>query len=69
MQTGDCLRYGLKYQKEWGLEMLEGFVGSADTGAEDLVRASRAALANHCEKGNVDLVCEGLYQVWTNNGA
>jgi hypothetical protein len=31
------------------VEMMEGYVTSADTGSEDLVRASRAALAEVCE--------------------
>lgn len=31
------------------MSMLEGYVGSADTGSEELVRASRAALASYCE--------------------
>lgn len=30
------------------IELLSGLVGSADTGSEDLIRASRAALVEYC---------------------
>lgn len=45
-------------------ELLAGFVTSADTGNEDLVIASRAALSDYCEANqeNLDLVCQGLFQ-------
>lgn len=45
-------------------ELLAGFVTSADAGNEDLVIASRAALADFCSAsdGNLGLVCNGLLQ-------
>ncbi|KAH6996172.1 tubulin folding cofactor D C terminal-domain-containing protein [Ilyonectria sp. MPI-CAGE-AT-0026] len=48
----------------WMAELLAGFVTSADTGNEDLVIASRAALSDYCEANqeNLDLVCQGLFQ-------
>lgn len=55
------------YQREWFLEMLEGYVGSADTGSEELVRNSRAALAAYCESGNTDLVCQTLVDMLRKN--
>lgn len=44
--------------------LLAGFVTSADTGNEDLVIASRAALCDFCESSadNLALVCEALLQ-------
>jgi hypothetical protein len=49
--------------------MLQGYVTSADTGNEDLVRSSRAALAEFCETGEKerDLICGGLFRVLMNN--
>lgn len=48
--------------------MLEGYVSSADTGSEDLVRVSRAALADFCEEANnIDLVCLALFEVLKKN--
>lgn len=44
----------------WGLNLLEGYVTSADTGSEDLIRASRAALVEYCNKGNGDWICGQL---------
>ncbi|EON98928.1 putative small nuclear ribonucleo protein [Phaeoacremonium minimum UCRPA7] len=43
-------------------ELMAGFVTSADTGNEDLVIASRAALSEYCEKSqeNLDRVCAAL---------
>lgn len=43
-------------------ELLAGLVVSADTGNEDLVIASRAALTEYCEAGqeNIDRVCMAL---------
>ncbi|KAH7160863.1 tubulin folding cofactor D C terminal-domain-containing protein [Dactylonectria macrodidyma] len=48
----------------WMAELLAGFVTSADTGNEDLVIASRAALSDYCEASqeNLDLICKGLHQ-------
>ncbi|KAF7544693.1 hypothetical protein G7Z17_g9747 [Cylindrodendrum hubeiense] len=48
----------------WMAELLAGFVTSADTGNEDLVISSRAALSEYCETSdeNLDLVCQGLLQ-------
>lgn len=46
----------------WISELLAGFVSSADTGNEDLVIASRAALSEYCEASpdNLNLVCSAL---------
>ncbi|KAF4980770.1 hypothetical protein FZEAL_3284 [Fusarium zealandicum] len=46
----------------WMAELMAGFVTSADTGNEDLVIASRAALCDFCEasQDNVDLICQAL---------
>lgn len=43
-------------------ELMSGFVTSADTGNEDLVIASRAALTDFCEtsQDHLDLVCNAL---------
>lgn len=45
-------------------ELLAGFVTSADTGNEDLVIASRAALSDFCEASheNLDRICHALLQ-------
>ncbi|KAJ4015123.1 hypothetical protein NW752_006575 [Fusarium irregulare] len=49
---------------QWMAELMSGFVGSADTGNEDLIIASRAALCDFCEASheNLDLVCQALLQ-------
>lgn len=46
----------------WMAELLAGFVSSADTGSEDIVIASRAALCDHCEESAENLagVCRAL---------
>lgn len=51
---------GCPQSSPWGLNLLEGYVTSADTGSEDLVRASRAALVGYCNKGNGDAICRRL---------
>jgi tubulin-specific chaperone D len=69
-----------KYQpSQWRLELFEGLVSSADTGSEDLIRVSRAALANFCYgkttrcdnlHDQIDLkvfVCESLFEVAKRN--
>ncbi|RFU24945.1 hypothetical protein B7463_g11392, partial [Scytalidium lignicola] len=67
METHDWLQTG-PYNLEWRAEMVEGYVTSADTGSEDLVRVSRAALADFCNReGNIDLVCETLFEVLKKN--
>jgi hypothetical protein len=45
-------------------ELMSGFVGSADTGNEDLIIASRAALSDFCEASqeNLDLICQAMLQ-------
>ena len=57
------------FEETWTLEMLQGYVTSADTGNEDLVRASRMALAAFCETGEKEreLVCGGLFRVLMSN--
>ncbi|KAK7417550.1 hypothetical protein QQX98_004515 [Neonectria punicea] len=46
----------------WMAELLAGFVTSADTGNEDLVIASRAALSDYCEASheNLEVICQAL---------
>ncbi|KAK0619919.1 tubulin folding cofactor D C terminal-domain-containing protein [Immersiella caudata] len=47
---------------KWMDELIAGFVSSADTGNEDLVIATRAALCDFCtsSEDNVDLICSAL---------
>ena len=62
---GDLLG-GQDYENRWRDNLLEGFVTSADTGSEDLVRASRAALAEYCESdaAKLDSICGGLISIF-----
>ncbi|KAH7328316.1 tubulin folding cofactor D C terminal-domain-containing protein [Stachybotrys elegans] len=48
----------------WMAALMAGYVTSADTGNDDLVMASRAALTDFCEtsQDNVNSVCQALYQ-------
>ncbi|KAE8442213.1 hypothetical protein EG329_003742 [Mollisiaceae sp. DMI_Dod_QoI] len=46
---------------EWATNLLEGYVTSADTGSEDLIRASRGALVEFCNNGYGDLICHQLF--------
>lgn len=68
MRTCDTLVSG-KYHEPWFLDMMEGYVTSADAGSEDLIRASRAALSAYCERGaeNLQLVCKTLVLVAKRN--
>lgn len=54
-QTGDNCAF----------ELFSGYVGSADTGSEDLVRASRAALITFCETSleNAEMASAALLTV------
>lgn len=47
---------------QWMDELLSGYVTSADTGNEDLVIASRAAITSYCDASqeNLDRVCASL---------
>jgi hypothetical protein len=58
-----------KYQMIWYESLLEGFISSADTGSEDLVRVSRAALAEYCERDsqNLSTICSCLYSILKRN--
>jgi len=69
-----------KYQpSQWCIALFEGLVSSADTGSEDLIRVSRAALAYFCDgktsrgedlHDQMDLksfVCESLFEVAKRN--
>ena len=81
MQTHDWLDipFFTYLPSQWHLELFEGLVTSADTGSEDLIRVSRAALADFCEhrEGEVEssssqrnechFVCEALFQVAKKN--
>lgn len=69
LHVGDRLRPLLHDVAEadpsaWMTELMAGFVTSADTGNEDLVIASRAALCDFCEASqeNLELVCQALLQ-------
>lgn len=70
----------LQYEpSQWRMELFEGLVSSADTGSEDLIRVSRAALADfcECERSKVmilpletdpnNFVCESLLEVAKRN--
>lgn len=50
------------FSDKWMDELLTGYVTSADTGNEELVIASRAALSSHCDasKENLERVCTSL---------
>lgn len=50
--------------ENWIAGLMAGFVSSADTGNEELVIASRAALTEYCEESpeNVQRVCAALVQ-------
>jgi tubulin-specific chaperone D len=67
---------------QWCSDLLEGLVSSADTGSEDLIRVSRAALADFCDgtsrevtqarkslsqENARDLVCNSLLDVTKKN--
>ena len=56
-------------QNTSAIELLSGYVGSADTGSEDLVRASRAALVNFCDMcpENAELICATLLTILKTN--
>lgn len=68
MRNWDNLVFG-KYHDPWFLDMMEGYVTSADAGSEDLIRVSRAALSAYCVSGaqNLQLVCEALVLVAKRN--
>jgi tubulin-specific chaperone D len=58
-----------EYNDQWFVDIIEGYVTSADSGSEDLIRASRAALAEYCEvqSQHLDHVCETLFVVAKRN--
>ena len=58
---------GESYNDEWFINLVEGYVTSSDTGSEELVKNSRAALADFCEDGNVNLVGTSLVEVLKRN--
>jgi tubulin-specific chaperone D len=65
-------KHDLKFQPDtenWRLDLMEGYVTSADTGSEDLVRASRAAIAQLCQRGktSTDVVCSCLSSIMKSN--
>ena len=57
------------YETQWQENLLQGFITSADTGSEDLVRVSRAALAEYCEDDitNLNSICRGLILILKKN--
>lgn len=69
MPTNSDFFGGEKYHIEWHEDLIEGFVSSADTGSEDLVRTSRAALAEYCENNteNLNIICGGLLAIMKRN--
>lgn len=58
-----------EYNDQWFPDLIEGYVTSADSGSEDLIRASRAALAEYCEAQNqhTEHVCGTLFIVAKRN--
>ena len=65
MQTNSWLAQGPQERLNtvrWSTEFMEGYITSADTGAEELIRASRAALAQFCEDGYTDIAFNALTQ-------
>ncbi|KAE9364067.1 hypothetical protein N431DRAFT_390307 [Stipitochalara longipes BDJ] len=48
---------------DWAREFMEGYITSADTGSEDLVRSSRAALAEFCAAGHTNIVYNSLMRI------
>jgi hypothetical protein len=66
LQTSDWLAHGPPPRVEiadWVREVMEGYITSADTGAEELVRASRSALAEFCEAGHISIVYDALIRI------
>ena len=66
LQTSDWLAHGPPPRVEiadWVREVMEGYITSADTGAEELVRASRSALADFCEAGHTAIVYNALIRI------
>jgi tubulin-specific chaperone D len=66
LQTSDQLAYGSLFRDDtvqWAREFMEGYITSADTGSEDLIRASRAALAEFCEIGHTAIVYDSLIRI------
>ncbi|KAH6673464.1 tubulin folding cofactor D C terminal-domain-containing protein [Halenospora varia] len=64
--------YGLDNSPQdptWLLSLLEGFVLSADTGSQDLIRVSRAALIRFCSlsPSHLQFVCSSLVLVLEQN--
>lgn len=57
----------LPYDDQWLMQLLEGYVLSADTGSQDVVRASRDALVGFCEmrQEHVNLVTCALFNLLT----
>lgn len=65
--TSDVLHDSFRHEatanpEKWMDELLAGYVTSADTGNEDLVIASRAALTEYCDASqeNLDRICSSL---------
>jgi tubulin-specific chaperone D len=66
LQTHDWLAHRPPFQVgsgDWSREFMEGYITSADTGAENLVRASRAALAEFCEEGYTAIIFDALMRI------
>lgn len=69
------------HSARWSLQLLEGYVLSADTGSEDLIRSSRSALVAFCEQAKdiskamsndefstpTDFICSSLLEVAKKN--
>lgn len=83
LQINDWLVFPHKqtHQKRWSSHLIEGYVLSADTGSEDLIRSSRAALVGFCEQHKdmstltcvdknttpVNFICGTLFEVAKKN--
>lgn len=55
----------LHYDNQWLMQLLEGYVLSADTGSQDVVRGSRDALVDFCEmrQEHIDLITCALSEL------
>jgi hypothetical protein len=57
---------GVEFDSQWYEDLLQGYITSADTGSEEIVRASRAALVEFCDNEdgqNGKVVCNALLAI------
>ena len=55
--------------EQWYIDLMEGYITSADTGSEDLVRASRAALAETLPRLQHSHITSALIEIMKRNMA